>query len=204
MRSEEKHQIRKRWRRKLDDRQIYLTLASFSLERCMCMCVSMHMYILTVACMSDRTRLGIHTTCTNRRARGPTLEQWDHHTATILQGQSVEGNLFLGARPCGAPMLKKDNRPLIYDLGSLVRSPSTFFLSPLYFSLSIFRSTIVSFFLLALSGDHLARTRGIRTREGHQRFSALILYAILFYWSQTIRLRSTPIKFFTMGFPTGA
>lgn len=69
------------------------------------------------------------------------------------------------------PMLKKDNRPLIYDLDSLVRSPSTFFLSPSCFSLPVFRSAIVSFFFLALSGDHLARIWGIRTRERHRKSS---------------------------------
>lgn len=82
-----------------------------------------------VACTSDRTRLDIHTTCTNRRARGPALEQWDHHAATILQGQSVGGKPLSRRPTVRGPMLKKDNRPLIYDLGSLVRSPSTFFLS---------------------------------------------------------------------------
>lgn len=123
--------------------------------------------------MSDRTRLGIHTTCTNRRARGPTLEQWDHHTATILQGQSVEGKPLSRRPTVRSPMLKKDNRPLIYDLGS--PSPVSFYFLPFSFMLlSVFSFTIVSLFLLALSGGHLARTRGIRTREGHRKFSALI------------------------------
>lgn len=122
-----------------------------------------------VACISDRTRLDIHTTCTNRRARGPAFEQWDHHTATILQGQSVGGKLLSRRPTVRSPMLKKDNRPLIYDLGRLVRSPSTFFLSPLCLSLSIFRFAIVSFFLLALLDGHLARPRGISNTRGSSK-----------------------------------
>lgn len=138
------------------------------------------MHIPTVACISDRTRLGIHTTCTNRRARGPALEQWDHHAATILQGQSVGGKPLSRRPTVRGPTLKKDNRPLIYDLGRLVRSPTTFFLSPLGFSLSVsFVSPSVSFFSLALSDGHLARPRGILAREGHRKFSALIRDPIL-------------------------
>lgn len=145
--------------------------------------MSMHVYIPTVAymCMSDRTRLSIHTTCTNRRARGPALEQWDHHTATILQGQSVGGKPLSRRPTVRGPMLKKDNRPLIYDLGSLVRSPSTFFLlyASLYLSFYHRLSRSISYFLLALSGGHLAWTRGIWTQEGHRKFSALIHNPIL-------------------------
>lgn len=128
-----------------------------------------------VACISDRTRLGIHTTCTNRRARGPALEQWDHHTTTILQGQSVGGKLLSRRPTVRSPMLKKDNRPLIYDLGRLVRSPSTFLLSPSCLSLSIFHFTIVSFFLLALSDGHLACTRYLNTRGSSKIFGPYTL-----------------------------
>lgn len=81
--------------------------------------------------MSDRTRLGIHTTCTNRRARGPRARtigpsRGYHSSGTISRGKPS----FSAPDSPGDLKLKKDNRPLIYDLGSLVQSPSTFFLSP--------------------------------------------------------------------------
>lgn len=114
------------------------------------------------------------------RQRPP--EQWDRHAATILQGQSV------GGRPssrratrttrASAP-LKKDNRLLIYGLGSLapVSSSLSFPLSafPLLFSLPHLISSYLSLPLsLPLSRFTVVSSRfvvllSVFTRPGYLR-----------------------------------
>lgn len=111
-----------------------------------------------------------------------------HSSGTISGGG---GGKPLSRRPTvRGPMLKKDNRPLIYDLGSLVRSPSTFFLSlsclsPFYLSFyHLFplsrSSSSLSFGWPPRSNARYLNTRGSSKILGPSTRSHSISHGLLF------------------------